>query len=188
MLRDPGSTRPIYGSASTNLAGCALRAATGRWLPELFDEYFARPLDITRYAMNLMPNGEAYAGGGLYMRPCDQLKLGQLFLARGRWNGKRVVSENWVRQSTVRRGDLAPRIDIDVAHGYGYAWHFREVSALGRTISYYWAGGNGGQLIIVVPVLDLVVGFTGGDYAQARKYLRWEIEDMPRYLFPAVIK
>jgi CubicO group peptidase (beta-lactamase class C family) len=188
MVRDPGSNRPIYGSASTNLAGCALHAATGRWLPELFDEYFARPLEITRYAMNLMPNGEAYAGGGLYMRPRDQLKLGQLFLAHGRWNGKRVVSESWVRQSTVRRGDMTPRIDIDVAHGYGYAWHFREVKALGRTISYYWAGGNGGQLIIVVPALDMVVGFTGGDYAQARKYLRWEIEDMPRYIFPAVIK
>lgn len=188
MVHDPGSNRPIYGSASTNLAGCALRTATGRWLPELFDEYFARPLEITRYAMNLMPNGEAYAGGGLYMRPRDQLKLGQLFLARGRWNGKSVVSETWVRQSTVRRGDLAPRIDSDVAHGYGYAWHFREVSALGRTLSYYWAGGNGGQLIIVVPTLDMVIGFTGGDYAQARKYLRWEIEDMPRYIFPAVIK
>jgi len=188
MVRDPGSNKPIYGSASTNLAGCALRAATGRWLPELFDEYFARPLEITRYAMNLMPNGEAYAGGGLYMRPRDQLKMGQLFLAHGRWNGKRVVSENWVRQSTVRRGDVTPRIDIDVAHGYGYAWHFRESSTRGRTIGYYWAGGNGGQLIIVVPALDMVVGFTGGDYAQARKYLRWEIEEMPRYIFPAVIK
>jgi CubicO group peptidase (beta-lactamase class C family) len=188
MVRDPGSNRPIYGSASTNLAGCALRAATGRWLPELFDEYFARPLEITRYAMNLMPNGEAYAGGGLYMRPRDQLKLGQLFLLRGRWNNKQVVSDDWVRRSTVRRGDMTPRIDSDVAHGYGYAWHFREGAALGRTISYYWAGGNGGQLIIVVPALDMVVGFTGGDYAQARKYLRWEIEEMPRYIFPAVIK
>jgi len=188
MVRDPGSNRPIYGSASTNLAGCALRAASGRWLPELFDEYFARPLEISHYAMNLMPNGEAYAGGGLYMRPRDQLKLGQLFLARGRWNKKRVVSEDWVRRSTVRRGDMTPRIDIDVAHGYGYAWHFRETSALGRTISYYWAGGNGGQFIIVVPALDIVVGFTGGDYAQVRKYLRWAIEDMPRYIFPAVIK
>lgn len=93
-----------------------------------------------------------------------------------------------MRRSTVRRGDMRPRIDIDVAHGYGYAWHFREVSVDGRTISYYWAGGNGGQLIIVVPVLDMVVGFTGGDYAQPQKYLRWEIEDMPRYIFPAVTR
>lgn len=186
MLREPGNNRPIYGSASTNLAGCALRAASGRWLPELFDEYFARPLDITYYAINLMPNGEAYAGGGLYMRPRDQLKLGQLFLARGRWNNRQVVSERWVQQSIVRRGDMTPRIDIDLAHGYGYAWHFREARMRGRTISYYWAGGNGGQLIIVVPALDMVVGFTGGDYAQARKYLRWEIEDMPRYIFPAI--
>jgi len=93
--------------------------------------------------MNLMPAGEAYAGGGLYLRPRDQLRLGQLFLAQGRWNNRVVVSEDWVRRSTVRRGDMRPRIDIDVAHGYGYAWHFREVSVDGRTIRYYWAGGNG---------------------------------------------
>jgi len=44
MVRDPGGDLPIYGSANTNLASCALRAATGRWLPEVFHEYFARPL------------------------------------------------------------------------------------------------------------------------------------------------
>jgi len=43
------------------------------------------------------------------------------------------------------------------------------------------------QLIIVVPELDMVVGFTGGDYGEFRKYLRWEIELTPQYIFPAVI-
>ncbi len=77
---------------------------------------------------------------------------------------------------------MTPRIPSDTAHGYGYAWHFRSTLVHGRRVGYQWAGGNGGQLIIVVPSLDLVIGFTGGDYAQARKYLRWEIEELPRLL------
>jgi CubicO group peptidase (beta-lactamase class C family) len=186
MVRQPGG-RPIYGSANINVVGCAVRNATGRWLPEFFDECFATPLQIRTYHMNLMPNGEAYAGGGLYMRPRDQLKLGQLYLAQGVWNGSRVVSRDWVRRSVVRHGNMRPRMDIDRDHGYGYGWHFRDYESGGRVVHYYWAGGNGGQLIIVVPELDLVVGFTGGDFSEFRKYLKWEIELMPRHVFPAVV-
>lgn len=187
MARDPGGDHPIYGSANINLVGCAVRNAARRWLPEFFDEHFARPLQISTYHMNLMPTGEAYAGGGLYMRPRDQLKLGQLYLSGGVWNGRVVVSRDWVKRSTVRHGNLRPRMDIDVNHGYGYGWHFRDYEAGERLFHYYWAGGNGGQLIIVIPELDMVVGFTGGDYGEFRKYLKWEIQLMPQYLFPAVI-
>ncbi len=77
-------------------------------------------------------------------------------------------------------------MDADVNHGYGYAWHFRTQKLGNKEISYYWAGGNGGQLIIVVPELDLVVGFTGGDYTDFQKYLLWEIEYLPKYILPAV--
>jgi len=45
--------------------------------------------------MNLMPNGEAYAGGGVHMLPRDFLEIGQLDLDQGRWNGTRVVSTAW---------------------------------------------------------------------------------------------
>ena len=84
-------------------------------------------------------------------------------------------------------GNLKPRMDIDMDHGYGYAWHFRDHKVGGRVFHYYWAGGNGGQLIIVIPELDMVVGFTGGDYGEFRKYLRWEIELLPQYILPAAI-
>jgi len=95
MVREPGGDHPVYGSANINLVGCAVRNATGKWLPELFDEYIARPLQISTYHMNLMPNGEAYAGGGLYLRARDQLKLGQLYFLGGIWNGKAIVDSQW---------------------------------------------------------------------------------------------
>ena len=77
---DSGGDHAIYCSASINLAAGVLRKITNTWIPDLFYQMLARPLHITEYHMNLAPNGEAYMGGGLYLRPRDQLKLGQLYL------------------------------------------------------------------------------------------------------------
>ena len=185
LVSEPSGT-PVYGSASTNLIGAFLSKSTSQWIPLFFDKYFARPLQIHTYHMNLLPSGEAYMGGGLYMRSRDQLKLGQLFLSKGNWNGQQIIGEDWVKESLISRGIMKPRMEADVNHGYGYAWHFRSQKLGNKETSYYWAGGNGGQLIIVVPELDLVVGFTGGDYTDFQRYLLWEIEYLPKYILPAV--
>src|ERR1700682_4983047 len=99
MQREPGGEHAIYCSADLNLVGGAVARATGKWLPEFFDENFARPVEFGPYHLNLMPTGEAYMGGGAYLRPRDELKLGQLYLNGGTWNGRRVVSKAWVEES-----------------------------------------------------------------------------------------
>ena len=185
--RDPGGREASYCSADINLLGGIVRNTTGTWLPEFFHEHVARPLRMRRYHFNLMPNGEAFTGGGVYMRPRDQLKLGQLYLAGGVWQGRRLVSREWVRDSVARHSDFKPGIDIDIDHGYGYGWHVRDHRAGGRVFHDYYAAGNGGQLIIVIPALDMVVGFTGGDYAEARKFYRWEIELLPQHIIPSAL-
>jgi hypothetical protein len=50
----------------------------------------------------------------------------------------------------------------------------------------YAAGGNGGQFIIVVPDLDLVIGLNGGSYGQFDRWYRWQLELVPQYILPAV--
>src|SRR5438105_10103482 len=96
MAAEPGGKRAVYCSADLNLVGGAVGHASGSWLPEFFDEQLARPLQFHGYHINLMPTGEAYMAGGLYLRPRDELKLGQLYLSGGVWNGPRVVSKHWV--------------------------------------------------------------------------------------------
>ena len=186
MVREPGGNQAIYCSASTNLVGGVVRNATSKWLPELFYEGFARPLQMQSYYINLMPTGEAYSGGGLYMRARDQLKLGQLYLAGGVWNGRRVVSDAWVKESVARRATF-PETKIDPNHGYGYAWHVRELKVGDRVFHDYFAGGNGGQNVIVIPELDMVIGFTGGSYGEFNKFFRWERELVPQYIIPAAL-
>jgi len=76
---------------------------------------------------------------------------------------------------------------VDIDHGYTYAWHTRHLKAAGREFRDYYAGGNGGQLVIVIPALDMVIGITGGSYQERDKFYRWEIELVPRYIIPAAL-
>jgi CubicO group peptidase (beta-lactamase class C family) len=187
MAGDPGGDEAVYCSVDLNLAMGAVRQATGQWIPEFFNAYFARPLQMRSYYINLMPTGEAYGGGGFYVRPRDELKLGQLYLSGGVWSGQRVVSNQWVQDSLVLRSHFKQRMDIDVDHGYGYGWHTRPLHVGARVIRDYYAGGNGGQLVIVIPELDMVVAMNGGDYAEARKFFRWELELLPQYILAAAL-
>jgi CubicO group peptidase (beta-lactamase class C family) len=108
--------------------------------------------------MNLTPTGEGYGGGGLYLRPRDLLKLGQTYLDSGVWQGHRVVSPAWVRQSTARQIVTGPE------SWDGYGWHLNILHAPGHDYQDYEATGNGGQLLIVVPDLDLAIVFTAANY------------------------
>ncbi len=188
VRKQPGGDSAYYSSADINLAAGVLRKITGEWIPAFFYNNFARPLQIKSYYMNLMPTGEAFMGGGLYIRPRDQIKLGQLYLSKGKWNGTRIISKQWVEESFKLQSHFKPIFDKDAGHDYGFGWHIRDHTVNGKTYPLYWMGGNGGQYTIVIPSLDMVIGFTGGDYGEARKFFLWEIDFVDKYLIPAVIK
>jgi CubicO group peptidase (beta-lactamase class C family) len=187
MAREPGGEHGVYCGSDINLVGGIVKNATGHWLPEFFQQYFARPLQISSYHLNLMPTGEYYLGGGIYLRARDQLKLGQLYLSGGAWNGKRILSEAWVKDSVTRHSGFPPVIPSDTDHGYTYAWHTRVLKAGGREFRDYYAAGNGGQYVLVLPDLDMVVGITGGDYAERDKFFPWESQLVPQYIIPAAL-
>ncbi len=185
MAHEPGR-RYAYCSANMNLMGAALTTATKTWLPAWFDRTIARPLQFGTYHWNLMPTGEGYFGGGAFVRPRDLLKLGQLYLDGGVWRGRRIVDASWVAQSTAPHADITPAttgLDAEeFSNRYieaqdGLAWHLGHVKSGDRTFRHYSATGNGGQILLVVPELDLVVVFTGGNYRQGGIWLRW-IDDI----------
>jgi CubicO group peptidase (beta-lactamase class C family) len=118
-------------------------------------------------------------GGHLALRPRDMAKIGQLLLQRGMWNGQQLVSNTWMEQMT-REHTL-----IDKANrSYGYLWWRMDAPYQGKNVQIFYAGGNGGQFIFVVPQLDLVVVFTGGNYnsSKAGRPHQW----MKKYILPAV--
>lgn len=158
-VAEPGTTYS-YCSAGVNMAGGVIGGAAKRWIPRLFDAWLARPMQFGPYGVNLMPNGEAYAGGGMRLLPRDFLKLGQLYLDGGTWHGVRLVPTAWVRASTARVIDRPDGSDD------GYGWHRHRLTARGRTWQTYEASGNGGQFVVVAPELELVIAVTAGNYGQ----------------------
>jgi CubicO group peptidase (beta-lactamase class C family) len=189
MARDPGGQHAVYCSAGLNLVGGVAQAGHEpqgglRRGPDLFEAFIARPLQFGLYHLNLMPTGEVYMGGGAYIRPRDQLKFGQVYLAGGVWNGRRVIDPEWVAASTTRHSSFKPVNDLDVDHAYGYGWHLHHFTVNGRDYREYAAEGNGGQLVMVVPDLDMVVQVSAGNYGD-RDWYRWALRILPEYLIPA---
>ena len=100
------------------------------------------------------------------MRPRDLLKLGQLYLGRGLWQDRRIVSEAWVEESTRSH---VPRDSPPDGEGarldYGYHWWVRHLEPRDNPqAGYFLASGGGAQLLFVFFDLDLLVLFTGSHY------------------------
>ncbi|MFQ5528839.1 MAG: serine hydrolase domain-containing protein [Gemmatimonadota bacterium] len=177
MTHEPGD-HAAYCSAGQNLAGGVVSHASGEWLPEFYQKRFAEPVGAGMSYMNLTPVGEAYGGGGLYIKPRDFLKLGQLYLNDGMWNGKRLLDAGWAEAATTPHKTLRDE-------GYGYGWWMFTYPFDGRDVKVFYAGGNGGQYVIVVPELRLNIVIFGGNYNQrilhAPKY-----ETVPNYVLRAI--
>lgn len=158
MMHEPG-THAAYCSAGQNLAGELLSHVSGEWLPEFYRNHFAGPVNAGLYHMNLTPVGEGYGGGGLFIKPRDFLKLGQLYLDEGVWRGRRLLDSGWAEAATTTDKTIREE-------GYGYGWWVFSYPFEGREVSAYYAGGNGGQYVIVVPELGLNIVIFGGNYNQ----------------------
>ncbi|MEM9257518.1 MAG: serine hydrolase domain-containing protein [Pseudomonadota bacterium] len=194
LLHDPG-THYAYCSAGINMSGYAIRQSAGVPILDAIHMLLADPLQFTDYHWNLMPDREAYLGGGAYLRPRDILKLGQIQLSGGEWNGTKVLSRDWIAASTQPRIDISPETtgltSEEFANNYfpgkqAYAWRVNDIAVGDTVYSSFEATGNGGQIVLVIPDLDMSVVFTGGNYFMGYIWGRWRDEIVGRYLIPAI--
>ena len=178
MLTAPGDTI-VYCSIEPDLAAGMLRKIAGEPLPEMFQRLVAEPLRMANYHLFLSPVGEAYGGGGHRFVPRDFLKLSQLMVNDGQWNGKQIMSRDWARQSGAALRNLTR------TQQYGWLWNSVEFPYKNRKVRGFFAAGNGGQIFMGIPELDLVIGFTGGAYAHPSAFVTQRVY-IPSYILPAV--
>src|SRR5262245_41719247 len=143
-----------YCTAGATTLGPLLERATRQSVPDFARQYLFAPLGITPVRWQFQPLGAAMTGGGLNLRSRDLLKLGQLYLNGGTWNGKRVISADWVSRS------LAPHARAREDTDYGYLWWLPTFHASGRVLKCYAMYGTGGNKVYVVPAEKLVVVVT----------------------------
>ncbi|HEX6083236.1 MAG TPA: serine hydrolase [Thermoanaerobaculia bacterium] len=160
MATAPGE-QPVYCSSQPNLALGVLARATGESVLQTFDRLVARPMKMRHYGWWLDRAGNPYGGGGVQLYPRDFLKLGQLMLDGGTWEGRRILSRDFVTRAS------SPLVDLRELK-YGYLWWVRDYPYRDRTVRAYYAAGAGGQATIVVPELDLVVTTLGASYSSGK--------------------
>jgi CubicO group peptidase (beta-lactamase class C family) len=182
MIANPGS-QPLYGGANPLILGGILANVAGEPVEWFAHRALFGPLGIDDYRFFLDPTGIPYMGGGMYLRPRDMAKYGQLYLNGGTWNGRRILSEEWIRESWGKYGRLAP-LDRN-GHQYGYLWWHHQYQVGDRLIETVEARGNGGQYIFVVPSLEMVVVITSGNFRNGRT--RQPEEILRRWVLPAAV-
>ncbi len=178
MVAEPGTTYE-YSGGNTNVLGEAIARATGMGLDDFSDQYLFDPLGIDDYSWIALPFSSeiTYASGDLRMRPRDMLKVGQMYLQRGVWNGERIISEEWVDASAESYINV-PGWAAHWLYSYGW-WPQRGRYGEGA----FAASGWGQQTIIVLPEFNMVAVFTGGSYWDPPP-MTWD-DMMLRYVLPS---
>ena len=152
MSEEPG-TRWNYNSGASELLAYIFRKATKMDVEEYGARYLFAPLGIERWYWKRIPVGLADTEGGLYLEARDLAKIWYLFMRDGMWDGRRIVSPEWVKSS------VAPAIAVSPAPNapkYGLKWWLAPDPR--DSTRFIWAGsGFGGQIPLAFPNDDMVV-------------------------------
>jgi len=120
------------------------------------NKYLLDPLGIQGHNLIVGPNGVTGVDTGFEWTPRDMGKFGQLYLNKGMWKGKRIVSEGWVKDSTTIHAPKGEAFGGD----YGYLWYVTKMKYRGKMVKEYQASGYAGQHIVVCPAADIVCVMT----------------------------
>lgn len=155
-LNAPVSEKPgtkfQYNSLNSYVLSAIITERTGMPMDEYLKPRLFEPLGITDYLWEKCPRGITKGGWGLFMHTEDMAKLGQLYLNKGKWNGKQIIPESWAEASVTKKVD-----SIEGTYGYGYQLWMEE-----RPGSFEY-NGMLGQNVLIYPDVDMVIVTNAGN-------------------------
>lgn len=161
LTKKPG-TFYAYNTASLVLLSGIISRTSKMGMKEFTEKELFTPLGIERWKW-FNRRGVIYMGGNLWLTLRDMAKIGLLLLNNGKWQGKQIISEAWIHEITRELKPHEPSWQKHEFFHHYLWWHFDEVIESKRVRAFY-ASGNGGQTIMVVPELEMVVAMTTGNY------------------------
>ncbi|WP_206604268.1 serine hydrolase domain-containing protein [Aquimarina sediminis] len=168
-----------YCTSGTVVLGSIINQASKTSLADYAYKRLFSQLGIEKrnYKWQYTPTGIPMTGGGLQLRSRDLLKIAQLYLNKGNWNNRQLLSSEWVLKS------MSPKVSINDNTEYGYLWWIKEFH---KEKSYYMSG-NGGNKAMVFPGLDLTVVVTTVNYNNRNAH-NYTDEVLGKFIVPAVKK
>jgi CubicO group peptidase (beta-lactamase class C family) len=155
----PPGAHFFYNNWDFNVLATIIERQTGITVFEALATRLAIPLGM----QDVAPGDGSFHHGPESQHPVykirmsarDLARVGLLYLREGRWATRQLVPENWVRESTMLHSE------VGAGHGYGYLWWSSAANAPGDSmcthLPMFYASGFGGQYVIVLPALELVV-------------------------------
>jgi CubicO group peptidase (beta-lactamase class C family) len=184
LAYQPGA-RFSYNTCQTHLLSAILTRASGKTTKALMEEYLLNPLDISPGPWEQDADGIYFGGNNMHFTTRDMAKLGYLYLGDGKIDDRQLVPFNWVRETTTGTltnsgywGDLKN-------WNYGYLWWLGELAGYQSTLAI----GHGGQFIIIVPELEMVIAATSNafvDWDAANTNELAVLDIAANYILPAV--
>ena len=171
MVDKPG-TSGRYCSGGVILLGRIVEKASGMPLLQFAETYLFGPLGFENYKWSFEPDtSSSDTFCQLYLRPRDMAKFGLLYANGGKWGGRQIISQEWVRRSAGKYSVVG---DSD----YGYLWWHNWLNVQGDRMDALLATGNGGQKIHIWKGLDMITVMTGGNYNKQSPCNRILIDDI----------
>lgn len=170
---EPG-THFLYNTGATYMQSAIVQKTTGQTVLDYLKPRLFEPLGIGGMDWETDPQGIVVGGYGLRVRTEDIARFGQLYLQKGKWNGKQLVPEAWIAEATSKQVDNAPEKptrpneENDWAQGYGYQfWRCTHNAVRGD--------GAFGQFCIMMPEQDAMIAITSESFdLQGSMKLVWE--------------
>ncbi|MGO4293641.1 serine hydrolase domain-containing protein [Chitinophaga sp. RAB17] len=169
-----------YNGGCTQLLAQLIQKVTGMPVHLFAKKYLFEPMGIKDFNWAVRDDSTVWAPSGLRMRPIDMLKIGRLYMQQGRWNNQQLIAADWISEAMKWQLNTS-----DIPEGYGYQFWCAKPAIAGQSAPITLAEGNGGQIICMVPALDMEVVLTAGNYNEDGE---GSYDVLLKYIFTAVKK
>ncbi|MFA6150197.1 MAG: serine hydrolase [Chitinophagaceae bacterium] len=169
-----------YISAGVVVLGDIIHKSVPGGLEEYADKKLFQPLGISQYKWQFTPQNVANTAGSLQMRSLDYARFGQLYKNEGSWQGKQIITPDWVAKS------LSHQMPIAEEEYYGYLFWNKTYKVDGKDFEVYYSSGNGGNKIIIFKDYPIVIVITATAYNAPYGHSQVD-RIIQHFLIPAII-
>lgn len=169
-----------YCTAGAAAMAEVVQSATKTPTDQFLKENLLTPLGITDYTMHYTPSGTLNTAGGSDYRSRDFLKIIQMCLQNGQWNGNQIISSSWIQKATTPKVNAWPGMD------YGYLFWLPSFGSKEKTPAFAMSG-NGGNRMTALPELNATVVVTTTNYGNRNAH-NYVDELLNSYIVPTLIK